>query len=107
MLKIALLTAQLTVPAQQEVAPQPPPPPSLTPPPQTYIDTQGRTVTVSPRPGGGLITTDSQGRRTIGTEDGMLTNCRASLNAKSYSCNRRWSRTCPLDGPAGVIVRHA
>jgi hypothetical protein len=71
MLKIALLTAQLTVPAQQEVAPQPPPP-SLTPPPQTYIDTQGRTVTVSPQPGGGFIATDSQGRRTIGTEDGML-----------------------------------
>ena len=53
MLKIALLTAQLTVPAQQEVAPQPPPPPSLTPPPQTYIDTQGRTVTVSPRQAAG------------------------------------------------------
>jgi hypothetical protein len=79
MLKIALLTAQLTVPAQQEVAPQPPPPPSLTPPPQTYIDTQGRTVTVSPRPGGGFIATDSQGRRTIGTED-VRADCACSVS---------------------------
>jgi hypothetical protein len=71
MFKLALLTAQLIIPVQQRLPPTPPLLP-LQPPKWTYVDPQGGTVTVTRQPGGGVTVTDSHGRTTIITEDGVI-----------------------------------